>query len=173
MCWVTAPKNWTTFGCRILWSKESSSLKARLHHINMFETSYKIRAPGNEKKIQSIDSTHNLSSLVNTSSPSFLTATSIPLHDALRKVPWRKTKERTKSMSGSHFIVYTQITVQQSTLGQIHCSRSLNSIQRVKNWECRYIQQKQSPEPKRIKFTSYLQHSFTPMPLSGFHLGAT
>lgn len=30
LLWVTAPKNWTTFGCRIFWSKASSSLNAFL-----------------------------------------------------------------------------------------------------------------------------------------------
>ena len=34
---VTAPRNWTTFGCRIFWSNSSSSLKAVLHKIIAFK----------------------------------------------------------------------------------------------------------------------------------------
>jgi len=30
LLWVTAPRNWTTFGCRIFWNRASSSLKAFL-----------------------------------------------------------------------------------------------------------------------------------------------
>lgn len=37
LLWVTAPRNWTTFGCLIFWRIASSSLKALLHRNNSFK----------------------------------------------------------------------------------------------------------------------------------------